>query len=108
MLVDDGFSILDTECVALNNRQTVREVKVVKVDINKIVPNCKNCGLRSIFNRNFFKNFTGFFPIFLSALVIAIIILVFQSILKVFLADSIFFFFNKLLVDLNLQDEFQS
>lgn len=39
MLVDDGFSILDTECVALNNRQTVREVKVVKVDIDKIVPN---------------------------------------------------------------------
>lgn len=39
MLVDDGFSILDTECGALNNRQTVREVKVVKVPIEKVIPN---------------------------------------------------------------------
>lgn len=39
MLVDDGFSILDSECGPLNNRQTVREVKVVKVPIEKIVPN---------------------------------------------------------------------
>ena len=39
MLVDDGFSVLDTECGALNDRQTVREVKVVKVPIDKVKPN---------------------------------------------------------------------
>lgn len=39
MLVDDGFSILDTGCGAIDNRQTVREVNVVKVNIEKIVPN---------------------------------------------------------------------
>lgn len=39
MLVDDGFSVLDTECGALNDRQTVREVKVVKVPIDMVKPN---------------------------------------------------------------------
>lgn len=39
MLVDDGFSVLDTECGALNDRQTVREVKVIKVPIEKVKPN---------------------------------------------------------------------
>lgn len=39
MLVDDGFSVLDTECGALNERQMVREVKVIKVPIEKVKPN---------------------------------------------------------------------
>lgn len=39
MLVDDGFSVLDTECGALNERQTVHEVQVVKVPTDKIFPN---------------------------------------------------------------------
>ena len=39
MLVDDGFSVLDTEGSVLNERQTVREVQVVKVPTDKIFPN---------------------------------------------------------------------
>jgi len=39
MLVDDGFSVLDTECGTLNERQTVHEVQVVKVPTDKIFPN---------------------------------------------------------------------
>lgn len=39
MLVDDGFSVLDTEVGILNDRQTVREVQVVKVSTDKIFPN---------------------------------------------------------------------
>ena len=39
MLVDDGFSVLDTEAGILNDRQTVREVQVIKVSTDKIFPN---------------------------------------------------------------------
>lgn len=39
MLVDDGFSVLDTEAGILNDRQTVREVQVIKVPTEKIFPN---------------------------------------------------------------------
>lgn len=39
MLVDDGFSVLDTECGAFNDRTSVREVHVVKVPVDKIFPN---------------------------------------------------------------------
>lgn len=39
MFVDDGFSVLDTDCGVMVNRNSVNEVKVVKVPIEKIVPN---------------------------------------------------------------------
>lgn len=39
MLVDDGFSVLDTDCGILGERKAVNEVKVVKVPIEKILPN---------------------------------------------------------------------
>lgn len=39
MLVDDGFSVLDTDCGIIGNRQAVNEVKVVKVPIEQIFPN---------------------------------------------------------------------
>ena len=39
MFVDDGFSVLDTDCGVMVNRNAVNEVKVVKVPIEKIVPN---------------------------------------------------------------------
>ncbi len=39
MLVDDGFSVLDTECGALSDRTSVREVHVIKVPVEKIFPN---------------------------------------------------------------------
>ena len=39
MFVDDGFSVLDTDCGIMVNRNAVNEVKVVKVPIEKIVPN---------------------------------------------------------------------
>ena len=39
MLVDDGFSVLDTESGILNDKQTVKEVQVITVAIDKIFPN---------------------------------------------------------------------
>lgn len=39
MLVDDGFSVLDTDCGIIGDRQAVNEVKVVKVPIEQIFPN---------------------------------------------------------------------
>lgn len=39
MFVDDGFSLLDTDYGIITNGQNVNEVKVIKVDINKIFPN---------------------------------------------------------------------
>ena len=33
MLVDDGFSVLDTDCGIIGERKAVNEVKVVKVPI---------------------------------------------------------------------------
>ena len=39
MLVDDGFSVLDTDCGIIGDRQAVNEVKVVKVPIELIFPN---------------------------------------------------------------------
>lgn len=39
MLVDDGFSVLDTDCGIIGERKAVTEVKVVKVLIEKIFPN---------------------------------------------------------------------
>lgn len=39
MLVDDGFSVLDTDFGILGERKAVNEVKVVKVPIDKIFPN---------------------------------------------------------------------
>ncbi len=39
MLVDDGFSVLDTDCGILGGRKAVSEVKVVKVHIEQIFPN---------------------------------------------------------------------
>ncbi len=39
MLVDDGFSVLDTDCGIIGERKAVTEVKVVKVPIEKIFPN---------------------------------------------------------------------
>ena len=34
MIVDDGFSVLDTDCGILGERKAVNEVKVVKVPID--------------------------------------------------------------------------
>ena len=39
MLVDDGFSVLDTDCGIIGARKAVNEVKVVKVPIGQIFPN---------------------------------------------------------------------
>ncbi len=39
MLVDDGFSVLDTDCAIFTNNSTVNEVKVIKVPIEKGFPN---------------------------------------------------------------------
>ena len=39
MLVDDGFSVLDTGLGTLDERQTVHDVQIVKVPIEKIFPN---------------------------------------------------------------------
>lgn len=39
MLVDDGFSVLDTDCGITGERKAVNEVKVVKVPIGQIFPN---------------------------------------------------------------------
>lgn len=39
MLVDDGFSVLDTDCGIIGGRKAVNEVKVVKVPIGQIFPN---------------------------------------------------------------------
>lgn len=39
MLVDDGFSVLDTDCGIIGKRKAVNEVKVVKVPIGQIFPN---------------------------------------------------------------------
>ena len=39
MLVDDGSSVLDTDCGIIGERKAVNEVKVVKVPIGQIFPN---------------------------------------------------------------------
>lgn len=39
MFVDDGFSLLDTDYGIITSGQNVNEVKVIKVDIDKIFPN---------------------------------------------------------------------
>lgn len=39
MFVDDGFSVLDTDCGVINNSNMISEVKVVKVAIDQIFPN---------------------------------------------------------------------
>ena len=39
MLVDDGFSVFDTDCGIIGERKAVNEVKVVKVPIGQIFPN---------------------------------------------------------------------
>ena len=39
MLVDDGFSVLDTDCGIIGELKAVNEVKVVKVPIGQIFPN---------------------------------------------------------------------
>lgn len=39
MLVDDGFSVLDTDCGIIGEREAVNEVKVVKVPNGQIFPN---------------------------------------------------------------------
>lgn len=39
MFVDDGFSVLDTDCGVINNSNMISEVKVVKVTIDQIFPN---------------------------------------------------------------------
>ena len=39
MLVDDGFSVLYTDCGIIGERKAVNEVKVVKVPIGQIFPN---------------------------------------------------------------------
>lgn len=39
MLVDDGFSVLDTGFSTLDERQTVHDVQIVKVPVEKIFPN---------------------------------------------------------------------
>ena len=39
MIVDDGFSVLDTDFGALGETKAVNEVKVVKVGIEQIFPN---------------------------------------------------------------------
>lgn len=39
MFVDDGFSVLDTDCGIITSGKSVNEVKVIKVPIDKIFPN---------------------------------------------------------------------
>ncbi len=39
MLVDDGFSVLDTDCAIFTNNSSVYEVKGIKVPIEKVFPN---------------------------------------------------------------------
>lgn len=39
MFVDDGFSVLDTDCGIITSGKNVNEVKVIKVPIDKIFPN---------------------------------------------------------------------
>ncbi len=39
MFVDDGFSVLDTDCGVINNSNMISEVKVVKIAIDQIFPN---------------------------------------------------------------------
>lgn len=39
MFVDDGFSVLDTDCGIISNGNLISEVKVVKIAIGKIFPN---------------------------------------------------------------------
>lgn len=39
MLVDDGFSVLDTDGGIMGERKAVKEVKVVKIPVEKIFPN---------------------------------------------------------------------
>lgn len=39
MFVDDGFSVLDTDCGIISNGNLISEVKVVKIAIDKIFPN---------------------------------------------------------------------
>ncbi len=39
MFVDDGFSVLDTDCGVINSSNMISEVKVVKIDIEQIFPN---------------------------------------------------------------------
>ncbi len=39
MFVDDGFSVLDTDCGVINNSNMISEVKVVKVAVDQIFPN---------------------------------------------------------------------
>lgn len=39
MFVDDGFSVLDTDCGVINNSNMISEVKVVKVSVDQIFPN---------------------------------------------------------------------
>lgn len=39
MFVDDGFSVLDTDCGVINNSNMISEVKVVKIAIDHIFPN---------------------------------------------------------------------
>lgn len=39
MIIDDGFSVLDTNCSILGENKAVKEVKVIKVPIDQIFPN---------------------------------------------------------------------
>lgn len=39
MFVDDGFSVLDTDCGVINNSNMISEVKVVKIAVDQIFPN---------------------------------------------------------------------
>lgn len=39
MFVDDGFSVLDTDCGIISNGNLISEVKVVKIAIDKVFPN---------------------------------------------------------------------
>lgn len=39
MFVDDGFSVLDTDCGIITSGKNVNEVKVIKVPVDKIFPN---------------------------------------------------------------------
>lgn len=39
MFMDDGFSVLDTDCGIISNGNLISEVKVVKIAIDKIFPN---------------------------------------------------------------------
>ena len=67
MLVDDGFSVLDTDCGIIGERKAVNEVKVVKVPIGQIFPNPVRpyCMSNQLYNQSqkqenfkFFINFT--------------------------------------------------